>query len=62
MACLNIMVDLCGVCSLRVKANLVLCIQCGKWIHGRCVGVKKDDCIVLKERWKGNGAGKEVML
>ena len=30
----------CGVCSLRVKANSVLCVQCGKWIHGRCVGVK----------------------
>ena len=27
--------DLCGVCSLRVKANSVLCLQCGKWIHGR---------------------------
>ena len=23
-------VDSCGVCSLRVKANSVLCIQCGK--------------------------------
>ena len=33
-------VDQCVVCSLRVKANLVLCLQCGKWIHGRCVGVK----------------------
>ena len=26
----------CGVCSLRVKANSVLCVQCGRWIHGRC--------------------------
>ena len=34
-------VGLCGVCSLRVKANLVLCVQCGMWIHGRCVRVKK---------------------
>ena len=33
-------VDSCGVCSLRVKANSVLCLQCGKWIHGRCAGVK----------------------
>ena len=24
-------VDPCGVCSLRVKANSVLCLQCGKW-------------------------------
>ena len=33
-------VDPCGACSLRVKATLVLCLQCGKWIHGRCAGVK----------------------
>ena len=30
-------VDRCGVCSLRVKANSVLC---GMWIHSRCAGVK----------------------
>ena len=34
-------VDLCGVDSLRVKANSVLCIQCGKWTHSRCAGVKR---------------------
>ena len=34
-------VDTCGVCSLRVKANSVLCLQYGKWIHGRCVVVKR---------------------
>ena len=28
-------VDPCGVCSLRVKANSVLCVQCGRWTHGR---------------------------
>ena len=28
-------VDPCGVCSLRVKAKSVLCLQCGEWIHGR---------------------------
>ena len=33
-------VDPCGVCSLRVKANSVFCVQCGRWIHGRYVGVK----------------------
>ena len=33
-------VEPCGVCSLRVKANSVLCVQCGRWIHGRCAGVK----------------------
>ena len=31
----------CWVCSLRVEANLVLCLQCGKLIHGRCAGVKR---------------------
>ena len=30
----------CGVCSLTVKANSVVCSQCGKWNHGRCAGVK----------------------
>ena len=34
-------VDLCEVCSLRVKANTVLCAQCGRWIHGICAGVKR---------------------
>ena len=29
------------VCSLRVRANSVLCLGCGKWIHGRCAGVKR---------------------
>ena len=29
-------VDPCGICSLRVKADSVLCIQCGRWIYGRC--------------------------
>ena len=26
--------------SLRVKANSVLCLQCGTWISGRCAGMK----------------------
>ena len=34
-------VDPCGVCSLRVKANSVLCSQCSKWIQGSCAGVKR---------------------
>ena len=33
-------VDSCEVCSLKVKANSVLCLQCGRWIHGGCAGVK----------------------
>ena len=28
-------VDPCGVCILRVEENSILCVQCGKWIHGR---------------------------
>ena len=28
-------------CRLRVKANSVLCLQCAKWVHGRCAGVKR---------------------
>ena len=27
-------VDPCRVCSLRANTNLVLCVHCGKWIHG----------------------------
>ena len=34
-------VDPCGVCSLSVKAKSVLCLQCGKWIHSICAGVKR---------------------
>ena len=33
-------VDPCGDCSLRVKDNSVLCLQCGKWIHGRFAEMK----------------------
>ena len=28
-------------CGKRVMANLVLCVKCGKWIHGRCAKVKR---------------------
>ena len=34
-------VDPCGVGSLRAKANSALCVQCGKWIHSRCAGMKR---------------------
>ena len=34
-------VDPCGVCSLRVKANSVLCLLCGEWIHSRRAGMKR---------------------
>ena len=33
--------DPCVVFSLRIKAKLVLCVQCGKLIHGRCAGMKR---------------------
>ena len=34
-------VDPCGVSSLRDKANSVLRVHCGRWIHGRCTKVKR---------------------
>ena len=37
----KIKVDPCGMCCLRSKANSVLCVQCGKWTHGRCVREKR---------------------
>jgi hypothetical protein len=33
-------IDPCGVCDKRVKANSVLCMECKKWVHKRCSGVK----------------------
>jgi len=34
-------VDPCGICGKRVMANSVLCVKFRKWIHGRCVKVKR---------------------
>ena len=34
-------VDPCGICGKRVMANSVLCVKCRKWIHGRCMKVKR---------------------
>ena len=34
-------VDPCGFGSLRVKANSILCLQCGNRIHGRCAAAKR---------------------
>ena len=31
----------CVVCSLRVKANSVLCVWCYLWVHGGCSLVKR---------------------
>ena len=33
--------DPCGICEKRVMANSVLCVKCGKWIHGRSMKVKR---------------------
>ena len=41
-------VDLCGVSSLKIKANSVLCVQPGKLIHGRCAGVKRATAVFKK--------------
>ena len=34
-------IDPCGICRKRVMANSVLCVDYGKWIHGRCAKVKR---------------------
>ena len=34
-------VDPCGVCSLILQVNSALCLQCGKWMQGRCAGMKR---------------------
>ena len=34
-------VDPCDDLSLRVRASSVFCVQCGRWIHGICAGVKR---------------------
>ena len=34
-------VDPCRFCSFIVKANSALCVQCCRWIHGRCAGMKR---------------------
>ena len=38
-------IDPCGVCSMRVKQNSILCTTCNKWVHKRCSGVKGKLCI-----------------
>ena len=46
-------VDPCGVCGLRVKANLAMCVQCGKWIHGRCaIGKRVAAKLSRNSLWK----------
>ena len=38
-----------GVCSLRVKAISALCVQCGRWIHGRCAAMNRVTAKVIKK-------------
>ena len=33
---------------MRVKANSVLHVRCGKWIHGRCARVKRVTLILSR--------------
>ena len=30
----------CGVCRKGVRSNSVFCVQCKKWVHKKCSGVK----------------------
>ena len=30
----------CGVCAQGVRANSILCTECGKWVHRRCSGLR----------------------
>ena len=56
-------VDPCGVCSLRVKANFVLCVQCCRWIQGRYVTVKMVTAKIFKNfacKKCGGSIGKAV--
>ena len=62
-------VDTCGFRSLRAKANSALCLQCGKWIQGRCAGVKmvtpkfsrNFTCRKCEGNIGGSGAGRNAM-
>ena len=42
-------IDPCGVCGKRAKVNCVRCMTCKKWIHARCVSVKR-----VSRRMNGN--------
>ena len=38
----------CGVCGTGVGSNSILCVECGKWIHRKCSGIKG----ILRENMK----------
>ena len=50
-------VDPCVISSLRVKANLVLCVQCSKRIHSRYAGEKSVTKNFFKILLAGNMKG-----
>ena len=39
-----------GICRLVAKANLVLCVKCGKRIHSKCED--GDPTIIMKLHWQ----------
>ena len=47
----------CGVYSMAVKANSILCVQCGRCIHCRCVRVKRVTQCFLEVSLAGNVKG-----
>ena len=49
--------DPCVICCLRVRAISVFYVQCGKWIHGRCCGLKMVTARFRRHvvRWNGEG-------
>ena len=62
-------VNPCGICSLNEKDNSVLHVQCGKWIHDKCAGVKSVIASLQeilhagneKEYWKSSGSGRKII-
>ena len=30
----------CGVCRKGVESNSILCVECLRWVHKRCSGIK----------------------
>jgi len=36
----------CGVCGSGVGVNAKICIQCNKWVHGRCMGGQRLTSVV----------------
>ena len=56
-------IDPCGICGKRVGSNDVRCTQYVKWMHGRCMKMKKVTCSTARhsvcKRCTGVGDGTE---